>query len=98
MTDPFADPAPDPRALDGNVAGGLLGAVFGLEMTLAEGTCEGCGATNPVGALAAYVTAIGAVLRCPACGRALLSVVDDGKHYRLEMRGVRSIRLEKRGP
>ena len=35
--------------LDGNAAGGLLNEIFPFEMTAAEATCGGCGATRPVG-------------------------------------------------
>ena len=33
--------------LDGNAAAGTLQAIFPFDMTLAQATCTGCGATNP---------------------------------------------------
>ena len=36
--------------LDGNAAAGMLQAIFPFDMTLAQVTCTGCGATNPIGA------------------------------------------------
>ena len=41
--------------LDGNAAAGILQAIFPFEMTLAQVTCTGCGATNAIGATAAYM-------------------------------------------
>ena len=61
--------------LDGNAAAGLLGEVFAVEMTTAEGTCASCGATNVLGAVQLYAQAPGAVLRCPSCTAVLMCVV-----------------------
>lgn len=37
--------------LDGNAIAGLLQEVFAVEMTTAIGTCAGCGAAGPAGAV-----------------------------------------------
>src|SRR3989442_14506774 len=52
----------DKLMLDGNAVAGLLQEVFAVEMTTAVGTCEGCGAAGPVGAVHVYRGA-GIVLR-----------------------------------
>src|SRR5215208_7492355 len=62
----------DERRLDGNAAGGLLGEVFALEMTMVEGTCDRCGAVAHVGEAMAYISEIGTVLRCASCDNALI--------------------------
>jgi Family of unknown function (DUF6510) len=63
-----------PIWLDGNAMAGLLGEVFGAEMTTAQRGCHSCGAHNAVGAHRAYPAA-GAVLRCPVCNAVALRIV-----------------------
>jgi hypothetical protein len=78
--------------LDGNAAAGLLQQVFAAEMTTAIGTCDGCGATDAVGAVHVYSGA-GIVLRCPHCEAVLMTVVTDGRRYWLDARGLRTVEL-----
>jgi hypothetical protein len=59
--------------LDGNAIAGLLQEVFAVEMTTAIGTCGGCGAAGPVGAVHLYRGA-GIVLRCPHCNNVLAKI------------------------
>jgi hypothetical protein len=76
----------DATWLDGNAIAGLLGEVFGAEMTGVDRGCGSCGQHNPVGAHRLYRSA-GAVLRCPACGDIALQItVLDGRHV-VQMRG-----------
>ncbi len=72
--------------LDGNALGGILFEVFGHDMTATEGSCLDCGAVRPVGALLAYVSAPGHILRCPDCSAVLLVIVaePDGYHVTIE--------------
>ena len=79
--------------LDGNAAGGILQEIFPFEMTLVQATCTNCGATNPIGATAAYMHGMGTVLRCPSCDTALIRVVHAKGHYWLDMRGVRVLQI-----
>jgi hypothetical protein len=60
--------------LDGNAIAGLLQEVFAVEMTTAIGTCGGCGAAGPVGAVHVYRGA-GIVLRCPHGNNVLAKIV-----------------------
>jgi len=64
----------DELMLDGNAVAGLLQEVFAVEMTTAIGTCAGCGAAEPMGALHVFRGA-GVVLRCPHCHAALAKIV-----------------------
>jgi hypothetical protein len=64
----------DELMLDGNAIAGLLQEVFAVEMTTAIGTCGGCGAAGPVGAVHVYRGA-GIVLRCPHCNNVLAKIV-----------------------
>ncbi|MGH3024364.1 MAG: DUF6510 family protein [Gaiellaceae bacterium] len=79
--------------LDGNALGGLLGELFGREMTAARGTCSSCGAVGEVATLVVYVHAPGTVARCPACGSVLLRVVRAERRVWVDLRGLRSLEL-----
>lgn len=79
--------------LDGNAAGGILREVFPFEMTRAQATCTCCGATNAIGALAAYMHGMGTVLRCPSCEQVLIRVVHAKGHYWLDPQGVRVLQI-----
>ena len=82
--------------LDGNAVAGLLQEIFAVEMTTAVGTCDGCGATNAVGALHVFRGA-GIVMRCPHCGNALVTIVDDGTRAWMGFRGVRALEVRRVG-
>lgn len=79
--------------LDGNAAGGILQEIFPFEMTLVQTSCKGCGAVNVVGELAAYMSGIGTVLRCPVCESVLIRVVRAKGRYWLDMQGVRALQI-----
>ena len=83
----------DAQKLDGNAAGGMLRAIFPIEMTTVETTCEGCGAHNDIGALAVYAHAMGMVIRCPSCESVLIRVTEIKGRYWLDMRGVRVLQI-----
>jgi hypothetical protein len=78
--------------LDGNAAAGLLQEVFAAEMTAATGTCDSCGAMEPVGAVHVYKAA-GTVLRCPHCEAVLMKIVTDGTRIWMDARGVRAMQM-----
>ena len=79
--------------LDGNAAAGTLQEIFPFEMTLVQATCTGCGTTNAIGALAAYMHGMGTVVRCPSCDTVLIRVVHAKEHYWLDMQGVRVLQI-----
>lgn len=79
--------------LDGNAAGGVLQEVFPFEMTMAQVSCASCGASNPIGAVAAYMPGMGTILRCPSCENALIRVVHIKGRYWLDMRGTRTLQI-----
>lgn len=82
------------RRLDGNVAAGVLAEVFGVELTVAVGTCDGCGASEPVGAVHAY-RAAGIVLRCPHCESVLAKIVESDTRTWMDLRGLRSLEVRR---
>ena len=82
----------DGLRLDGNAAAGLLQDIFGMDVTVADGTCDGCGSTEALGAVHVYLAA-GTVLRCPHCESVLMSVVRSERRLWVDVRGVRSLEL-----
>ena len=79
--------------LDGNAAAGILQEIFPFEMTLAQITCTGCGTTNMIGALAAYMHGMGTIVRCPVCDIALIRMAQVKGRSFLDMRGVRVLQI-----
>ncbi len=79
--------------LDGNAAGGQLRTIFATEMTTAVATCAGCGASNPLGAVMAYMSDIGTVLRCPTCNTALLRMAHIRDEHYLDFTGMLLLRI-----
>jgi len=82
----------DELTLDGNAVAGLLAEVFAAEMTTARGTCDHCGAVEPVGAVRVY-RAAGFVLRCPHCESVVAKLVTDGSRTWIDLRGLRTLAL-----
>ena len=80
----------DAFMLDGNAVAGLLQDVFATEMTTAIGTCAGCGAKAPVGAIYVFRGA-GVVLRCPQCGRVLAKIVERRTQACVDLSGLRAL-------
>jgi uncharacterized protein DUF6510 len=81
--------------LDGNAAAGILQEIFPFDMTLVQATCTGCGATNAIGAAAAYLHGMGTIVRCPVCDKALIRVAQAKGRYLLDMRGVRVLEIQE---
>jgi hypothetical protein len=55
----------------------------------------GCGATNVLGATAAYMHGMGTILRCPSCDNVLIRIVHASGSYLLDMRGVRVLQMKE---
>ncbi len=83
----------DDRRLDGNAAGGILGQIFALEMTTAEVICATCDTVGPLGAALVYGVAMGAIIRCPGCGEALIRVAHARRRYWIDLSGARLLQL-----
>ena len=82
----------DDQWMDGNASGGLLGEIFGFEVTTAVTVCDECGGTSQVGALRLFGHRMGAVLRCPACDHVMMIVTRPHDEWWLDLRGVRIMR------
>jgi len=83
----------DALMLDGNAVAGLLQEVFAAEMTTSIGTCNACGASEPLGAVHAFRGA-GVVLRCPHCGNTLVAIVKSDARVWVAFPGVRALKIE----
>ena len=83
----------DELRLDGNAVGGVLHAVFGLEMTAAPGTCNFCGRTAAIGAAHVYLRGPGAVVRCRHCENVLIVVVEARDEYVVSLSGLKSLHV-----
>jgi hypothetical protein len=79
----------DQGYLDGNAAAGALGEIFTVELTAANGQCEGCGRTGVLAETRAWTDAPGLVLRCVGCDGVLLRLVTGGGRTWLDLRGLR---------
>jgi Family of unknown function (DUF6510) len=82
----------DALMLDGNAIAGLLEEVFAVEMTTAIGTCNRCGAAEPVGAVHVYRGA-GIVMRCPHCSNALVTIVKSDERVWISFPGVQALEV-----
>ena len=93
---------PEPESadqhLDGNAAGGVLGAIFPFEMTMAMATCSGCSTTSPLGAAMAYLHGMGTILRCPTCDTVLIRVAHIRGRYYLDLRGMQLLQFSEETP
>jgi Zn finger protein HypA/HybF involved in hydrogenase expression len=82
----------DALMLDGNAVAGVLQEVFAVEMTTAIGTCNACGANEPVGALHVFRGA-GIVMRCPHCDSVLMTIVKDDARMWISSHGMRTLQV-----
>jgi hypothetical protein len=74
--------------LDGNVLAGPLREIFAADVTVATGTCAGCGRVGPVATLRVYAQAPGLVARCPGCDGVILRLVRGPDRAWLDLRGT----------
>src|SRR6266446_1250719 len=79
--------------LDGNAAGGVLQVTLPFDMTLVQATCAGCGATNALGAIVAYMHGMGTVVRCQSCDTVLIRIAQARGHYFMDMPGIRVLEI-----
>jgi hypothetical protein len=85
--------SPEPAALDGNAAAGLLQQIFAIDITMARITCGGCQSVQPLAALRLYGLPMGNILRCPRCQATLIRAAAREKECWLDLRGVSALRL-----
>ena len=83
----------DQQRLDGNAAGGVLRQIFAFEMTNAEVICASCDLVGAIGAAIVYATAMGTIIRCPACGETLIRVAHGPQRLWVDFSGTRLMQL-----
>jgi phage FluMu protein Com len=80
-------------ALDGNAIAGALFEHFGHEMTMAQVRCSHCQSTSLMAELRVYMKAPGAVIRCPACDKVVMVIVDVRGTERFDMSNMEMVSL-----
>jgi hypothetical protein len=85
----------EPTYLDGNVAAGVLGELFAVDVTTAVGCCDGCGAVSVMAETRVYVDAPGTVVRCADCDTVLLRVVTAPGRTWLDLRGLSYLQVAR---
>lgn len=61
--------------VDGNCLAGMLGDLFGADVTSLVGTCAGCGADARVAEAVVELDSHAAIVRCRSCTRTLFTVL-----------------------
>jgi hypothetical protein len=80
--------SPEPPALDGNAAAGLLQQIFAVEITTARVTCAACESIQPLASLRLYGLPMGYILCCPQCHATLIRAAAHRQACWLDFRGV----------
>jgi len=80
--------------LDANGVAGLLFDVFGAEMTAENTECAHCGNEARMGTLLAFTQGPGVVLRCSACEKVMIRIVQTPDSIFLDARGAVYLRLK----
>ncbi|MGW5238626.1 DUF6510 family protein [Monashia sp. NPDC004114] len=80
-------------AMDGNVLAGVLGEVFGVDVTAAIVTCVDCSREQAVAELVVYEAGMGATARCRGCGAVVLRAAQIRSEVVLDLRGSRVVRI-----
>jgi hypothetical protein len=81
--------------LDGNALAGLFADTLGIEITAAIGRCGGCQHTSELARAHAFVTAIGAVLRCEHCQGVLAVIVQKPHEVLVNLSGLAQIAIAR---
>jgi hypothetical protein len=74
--------------LDGNALAGLFDDTLGIELTAAIGRCGSCHRSFELARAHAFVTAIGAVLRCAHCQDVLAVIVQRPQDVLVNLSGL----------
>lgn len=84
----------DDMRLDGNAAAGLLEEIFAFEVTTARAVCAGCEQEHRLGEMAVYALEMGAIMRCPGCGAAMVRISRLSGECWLDASGLRTLRVQ----
>ncbi len=84
--------------LDGNAVAGPMHDLFGMDLTRARCTCDGCGRVAALADQRLYSAAPAPVLRCTDCDTVLLRYSTDHEQLRVDLTGTRLLVLPLRDP
>jgi hypothetical protein len=79
--------------VDGNVLAGPLSELFSVDVTTATALCENCGDESVLARAMVYESGADLVVRCSGCDAVLLTLVRSPSDLRVEMRGLRLLRI-----
>ena len=81
--------------LDGNALAGLFADTLGIEITAATGRCGSCRRMFERARAHAFVTAIGAVLRCEHCQGMLAVIVQKPQEVIVNLSGLAHVAIAR---
>ena len=84
------------EALDGNAIGGMLYHVFGVEMTMAQAECRGCGARGRLAESEVYLGGPGIVVRCRVCHSIVIVLVEVRQMMCVDICGLNKLEVPLR--
>jgi hypothetical protein len=82
--------------LDGNALAGLFDDTLGIEITDTIGRCGSCHRASELARAAAFVTAMGAVLRCADCEGMLAIIVQKPDAVLVNLSGLAHVAIARR--
>lgn len=80
--------------LDGNAAAGLLEEIFAFEVTLARAVCAACDSEYRLAEMTVYALEMGAIMRCPGCGEAMVRISKLNGECWIDSAGMRTLRVQ----
>lgn len=81
--------------VDGNALAGAFAAILGVEITAAIGRCRGCGSSFNLARTHAFLTDMGAVMRCGECQAVLAVIVETPRESVVNLSGLAYITVPR---
>lgn len=82
--------------VDGNALAGTFVEILGIEITEAIGRCRHCGSVYDLARTRAFITAMGAVMRCKDCDAVLAVIVQNPRATVVNLSGLSYITVPRR--
>lgn len=81
--------------VDGNALAGAFAEIFDIEITAVTGICRNCGSSSNLARSHAFITAMGAVMRCSDCDAVLAVIVKKGEDSLVNLSGLAYIKVPR---
>jgi len=81
--------------VDGNALAGAFATTLGVEITATIGRCRGCGNSFNLARAHAFITAMGAVMRCSDCQAVLAVIVQNPREALVNLSGLAYITVPR---